>query len=434
MRKYVLPFLIICFAIILVVSPLSFAFVSAKFDPNNTQEYIYNFNVTVDNPCNSKSMDRDAVNTFYFEFSYVDKNGYGTEKKYKFDMSWADGKNRNSDILKQYFIRDNDNKYAATLQLPLSGKLTRTHIKLNMDGGERLSFTVDSIYCNGKKINNNTDYVSSAYADSDADIYCSMESSVIDVKNSPYFESKTSFDLTQNELKSILSGTDLYTGQFRDQFNVDIDNSVLEKCITGSDASINQRISHSDEESFYKYTFWVNVENPIDLTNADYDEVETFLIDIYYTDANGYGKSGKFTLDMSYSEELNRNRNPEYLSLFQRENDNGYNIHFDVWVPGILTKVESTLNMSGEKLVVNFEKITLNSLAVNTTRDYVSSTYFNSSAVIECNVPPSAIVTDSSDLAGLDYSAMTDQYGAMVSKKLFELAQKKPTEYTYHTY
>lgn len=435
MRKRVLPFLIISLAIILVVSPLSLAaFVSAEFDPYNTKEYMYYINVTVDNPCNSKSMDKDAVNTLYFDFSYVDKNGYGAEQKYKFDMSWASGKNNNADFLKKYFIRDNDNKYATILQLPLSGKLTRMHIKLNMDGGERLSFSVDSIYCNGKKINNNTDYVSSAYADSDADIYCSMENSVIDVKNSPYFESKTSFDLTQNELKGILSGTDLYAGQFRDQFNVDIDIPVLEKCITGSDAEINQRISHSDEESFYKYTFWVNVENPIDFTNADYDEVEEFLIDMYYTDANGYGKSGKFTLDMSYSKELNRNKNPEYLSLFQRENDKGYNMRFDVWVPGILTKVESKLNMSGEKLVINFEKITLNSLAVNTTRGYVSSTYFSSSVEIDCKVPSSAIVTDSSDLAGHDYSAMTDQYGAKASKKFFELAQKNPAEYTYHMY
>lgn len=434
MRKHILSVIIISLVVILAVSPFTSVLATTDSDSENTKDYVYQFNVTVDNPCNSKSMDKDAVNTLYFTFSYVDKNGYGSAKNYKFDMSWSGGRNNNADFLKEHFIRANDNKYKTSFRMQLPGKLTKMHITLNMDGGERLSFTIDSVYCNNKRINNNTDYVSSAYADSNADIYCSMADSVIDMNNSSYFQDKTSFDMTQKELKNIIGATNVYDGQFKDQFNADIDMSVLEKCIAGSDAEINQIFSHSDEESYYKYTFWINVENPIDLTYADYDEIEEFVIDMYYVDANGYGKSGKFTLDMSYSKELKRNKNPEYVSLFQRENDTGYRTQFDVWLPGILTKVESKLNMSGEKLVVDFEKITLNSLAVNTTRDYVSSTYFASSAEIKCAVPASAIVTDKTDLKSLDYSSLTDQYGARISKQFFELAQKNPADYIYHMY
>ncbi|MCF0121056.1 MAG: hypothetical protein HUJ65_05405, partial [Oscillospiraceae bacterium] len=338
MKKRILLFLITCLAIVLIVSTLSLSAGAVGYGAAGAYDYVYLFDVTVDNACNSKEMDKDAVNELWFSFTYVDKNGYGTEKTDKFDMSWSDGKNNNAEFLSKYFFRDSDDGYNTSFELSLPGKMTKMNILLNMDGGERLAFTINGIYCNGIRINNNTDYVSSAYYDSKAEITCSMGGSVIDVENSEYFESGTSLELTQKELNSIMNNPGKkseFEGKIRDQFNAVIDMSVLDRCVSSPDSEINQLLSHRDEESYYKYTFWVNVENPIDLTNADYDEVEKFVIDMYYVDANGCGKSGKYTLDMSYDSGLKRNKNPEILANFQRDGDTGYQTHFDIWLPGI---------------------------------------------------------------------------------------------------
>ncbi len=394
--------------------------------------YTYTFNIKVDNPCNSKEMDKDAVNTLYFEYHYNGQNGFAKESAQKYDLSWNGSNNRNASFLKEHFVRANDNSYNTSFQVTLDGKLNKTYIKLNMDGGERLSFTVESIYCNGKRINSNTDYVSSAYFDSTANIYCSMEESVIDEENSPYFQEHDEF-LTETEMKQVLSGLDeSYDGQFKDQYNAVIDSAVLEKCVESSDGQINQYYSHKDEESMYKYTFYYDVENPINLEDADYDEVETFYLEITYKDQNGYGENKKYTLDMSYDDSLKRNLNQTFLEHFQAYNDEEYEGQFSLWVPGIITQVDAKLNMSGEKLVVNFEKITLGSLAVNTSRDYVSSTYFDSDATVTCFAAPAQIVTNSENLSEAKALELRDQYGAMVSDKLLNLAKEDETRYRYH--
>lgn len=437
MRKKLLSFFAVCLALILAAMPLSITSSAFDFPTDTDKDYVYRFNITVDNPCNAKDMDKDAVNEFWFSFTYVDKNGFGTEKNYKLDMSWSNGQNKNSEFLYRYFISDTDDKYTKYFFIPLAGKLSKVHIKLNMDGGEKLAFTVTSIYCGDQRISKNSDYVSSTYYDSEADISCAMDSSVLDTKKSLYFWDNENKDLTATELKKIaeeVGTSSKYDGQFKDQYGVDIDLSVLEKCIEGTGIELNQVISHSDEESSYKYTFWLTVENPINLADADYDEVEKFLIDMYYVDANGCGKNGKYTLDMSYSKELGGYKNYQFLSLFERDNDESYSIHFDVWLPGVLTNVESTLNMSGEKLVVDFDRITLNSRAVNIERDYVSSTYFDSTAKIKCAVPTPSIVTDNTDLASLDYTTLKDQYGANVSKEFFEVAKANPEKYIYQMF
>lgn len=407
---------------------------AAESDTDGAGEYTYTLNINVTNPCNSNDMDRDAVNVLYFDFYHTTQNGFGSEKKETVDMSWNGSSNNSSDLLHEHFVRPHDNSYSTSINITLGGKLSRVYIKLNMDGGERLSFTVNSIYCGGVRINGNTDYVSSAYNDSTANIYCSMASSVIDRENSPYFEENDEFSVTETEMKRIVSDLSLgekYAGLFRDQYGAVIDIAVLKNCISASDGDINQYYSHSDETGMYKYTFLCKVENPIDLTNADRDEVEKFSIQMNYIDKNGYGEAKTYTLNMHYDSTLKRNLNPNYLSCFERNDDNGYNTHFSVWVPGILTEVKCTLNMSGEKLSVYFEKITLNSVAVNTQRDYVSSVYFDSVAKIKCFVPAARIVVGSDGLPESYDPELRDQYGARVSEELFNMAKTAPLQYLY---
>jgi hypothetical protein len=422
---------VICMVAILSTSLPCFALNGS----DDSSKYVYTVNIKVTNPCNSSDMDRDAVNVLYFDYYYSGLNGFQDESKETFDMSWSGNGNKNSDFLNEHFIRSNDNSYNTSYEITLNGKLNRIYIKLNMDGGERLSFTVESVYCNGIRINSNTDYVSSAYNDSTATVYCSMEKSVINEANSPYFEEHNDFEISETEMNAIINGLDnaeKYTGQFKDQYNSVIDTSVLKNCIEVSDGDINQYYSHHDEESMYEYTFYFNVENPINLTNADYDEVKCFYIEMKYIDQNGYGSIKTYKLDMSYNSDLKRNLNQSFLDYFEANNDNGYNTHFSVWVPGIITEVNCKLNMSGEKLIVNIEKITLNSIAVNTTRDYVSSKYFDSDAKIKCSVPASQITVDNNSVPETYSRDLTDQYGAIISETLYNNAKNDPQKYLYH--
>ncbi len=423
----------VCLALSLAAAPQTA--LAANTSADGVSEYVYTINVQVSNPCDSSSMDKDAVNVLYFDYYYSGQNGYQSEKSERFDMSWNGNSNKNADFLKEHFIRPNDNSYNTSFDVTLAGKLNKIYIKLNMDGGERLSFEIKSIYCNGKRINSNTDYVSSAYNDSTATVYCSMEKSVIDEVNSPYFKEHEDLELSEKMISDITKGLDAaksYAGQFKDQYNAVIDLAVLEKCIEDSDGDINQAYGHGDEESMYKYTFYFNVENPIDLGYADYDEVETFYIKISYIDKNGCGSAKTYTLDMSYSSDLKRNLNQQYLSYFETYGDNGYKTHFSVWVPGIITEVSSRLNMSGEKLSVRFEKITLGSIAVNTSRDYVSSVYNDSDAKIKCSVPASRIALAEDSLPEKYSTELKDQYGAVVSEALYERARETPQRYLYH--
>ncbi len=423
---------VFCIAAAIAAPQSAFA---ANTSANVKSEYVYTINVKVNNPCNSSDMDKDAVNVLYFDYYYNGQNGYQNETTETFDMSWNGSSNKNAEFLKNHFIRSNDDSYNTSFDVTLGGKLSKIYIKLNMDGGERLSFSIESIYCNGKRINSNTDYVSSAYYDSTATVYCSMEKSVIDETNSPYFKEHEDLEISEKTMSNMVKGladSSSYAGQFRDQYNAVIDTSVLKNCVESSDGDINQSYSHHDEESMYKYTFYFNVDNPIDLGNADYDEVETFYIEMSYIDQNGYGTAKTYTLDMSYSSDLKRNQNPQYLSYFESYGDTGYKTHFSIWVPGIITEINSKLNMSGEKLTVYFEKITLNSIAVNIDRDYVSSKYFDSSAKIKCSVPASQIAIGNGNLPEKYSSALTDQYGAIVSETLFNKAKEDAQKYLYH--
>lgn len=431
-RKTTALLCVVCLALSLAAASPTLA---ANGAADGVSEYVYTVNIKVSNPCDSTSMDRDAVNVLYFDYYYKGQNGYQSEKSERFDMSWNGSSNKNADFLKEHFIRPNDDECYTSYDVTLPGKLSRIDILLNMDGGERLSFEVQSIYCNGKRINSNTDYVSSAYNDSSARIYCSMESSVIDESNSPYFAEHGGEGLTEKEMSELaadIGSAAEYAGQFRDQYNAVIDTAVLKNCVSDSDGDINQAYAHSDEESMYRYTFYFNVENPIDLSYADNDEVQTFYIEMSYIDKNGYGSEKTYRLDMAYSSSLNRNLNQKYLSCFESYGDDSYKTQFSVWVPGIITEVKCRLNMSGEKLTVNFDRITLGSIAVNTERDYVSSVYNDSDAAIKCSVPASQIALAGGSLPESYGTQLRDQYGAIVSETLYERAKEAPQRYLYH--
>ena len=150
---------------------------------NEKSMYLYTLDISLDNPCNSKDMDDDAVYQLWFDFEYKDSNGYGKAQSYRFDMSWKNGKNLNSEVLRKCFIRGNDNACFTQLQVWVPGIVSRVKVHLNMDGGERLGFTVNGIYLNGFKINTDTDYVSSAYYDSDADVACFVPNASIVSEN-----------------------------------------------------------------------------------------------------------------------------------------------------------------------------------------------------------------------------------------------------------
>lgn len=439
MKKTKIIYSLLCMIGVIAIIALSTSFFSANAagedDGGSAGEYVYTFNVKVDNPCNATTMSETDINVLYFEYYYNGQNGYQSEKKETFDLSRKGSEIQHTDFWIEHFIRQNDFECNTSFDVTLPGKLSKVFIKLNMDGGERLSFTVESIYCNGKRINSNTDYVSSAYYDSTATIYCSMEKSVIDEKNSPYFSEHESFEITEKQMNDIVNGLDdgkAYEGQFRDQYNAVIDTAVLKNCIASSDGDINQYFSHRDEESMYEYTFCFNVENPIDVDSADFNEVEKFYFEISYKDKNGYGDEKTYKLDMSYDAGLKRNLNQKYLSYFERYDDNAYQTQFSLWVPGIVTEVKCTLNMRGEKLCFYLEKILLGSLAVNRNRDYVSSVYFDSSMSVKCATPSSQIVLGEKNLPEYYDASLTDQYGAIVSELLFTKAKENPQRYLYH--
>ena len=135
---------------------------------------------------------------------------------------------------------------------------------------------------------------------------------------------------------------------------------------------------------------------------------------------------------MSNIEGLKRNQNPKYLTSFERYHHNAYQTQLSLWVPGIVTEVKCTLNMRGEKCCVYLEKVLLGSLQVNTTRDYASSVYFDSSLQIKCAAPASQIVSGEGSLPEYYDTSLTDQYGSIVSELLFAKAKGDPQRYLYH--
>ena len=134
--------------------------------------YLYTFEISLDNPCNSKDMDKDAVNELWFDIDYQSKNGCGASGTYRLDLSWKNGRNLNQELLSACFIRPHDQAESVRMKVWVPGLIKEVRVHLNMDGGERLAFTVEGIFLNGYRINTETDYVSSCYYDSGARIAC----------------------------------------------------------------------------------------------------------------------------------------------------------------------------------------------------------------------------------------------------------------------
>ena len=147
--------------------------------------YRYDIDLYLYNPCNSGDMDDDAVYQLWFDFGYRADNGYGAASTYRYDLSWDKGKKRNlnAGVLRENFIRPNDNACMTRFSVWVPGIVNTVKVHLNMDGGERLAFTVESISLNGYRINTNTDYVSSAYYDSDATVTCRAPRAAIVTEN-----------------------------------------------------------------------------------------------------------------------------------------------------------------------------------------------------------------------------------------------------------
>ena len=208
--------------LLLTAVPLSFPMSAADVKESGTdaEGYLCTVDLSLYNPCNSEDMDKDAVNEFWFDFTYTDKNGYGSTKTYRFDMSWSDGKNKNSDILKKTFIRADDNACDTSFSLRVPGIVTGVSVHLNMDGGERLGFTVDGIFLGGYRINTDTDYVSSAYYDSEATVKCTAPAAAIVSPDTSPVKDQYGGVFTPENITAAKSAADL--GDYRMYYDFEI--------------------------------------------------------------------------------------------------------------------------------------------------------------------------------------------------------------------
>lgn len=424
MKKLTACILACVLVILPAVIPESFAY-SAAYDGTvdqysdhyeETSMYRYDFAVNLYNPCNSKTMDDDAVNVFKFEFSYAGKNGTAKTEKYVFDMSRSGNSNRNYEFLKKNFMRPNDDETNVSFSLWVPGVVSKLHILLNMDGGERLAFTVKKVSCAGVQINANQDYVSSAYNDSEADIAFAMPKPVIDT------EDEAGRTPTLSELKNMISGK-TQAPVLRDQYGVIIDPSAFSAFLAGSEKDINQSLRHSDEPGMYYYTLYLNVTNPVNRTDASAGCIQELRFVFTYVDENGYGSEKQYTLDLSGKGGYNSNYT--YVNKLIRDNDDGYQTAFQVWIPGLLKKVDFHLNMSGfERLSFSVDGIFVNGFRANTNEDYVSSAVSSSDATVNCYVPAARVVPSETELR--------DGYGALAGSRLTELYRANPDSCIYY--
>ncbi len=188
------------------------------------------------------------------------------------------------------------------------------------------------------------------------------------------------------------------------------------------DGLIDQTTNHSNEVSMYRYTLRINVANPINTKDADKDALEECSFKFFYKADNGYGTTKEYKIDMSWHN--GRNPYPEYVDLFKKPNDDSYQTSMDVWIPGILTKLDFHLNMAGgERLNFSIDKIKLNGFTVSTNKDYVSSAYYDSDGTINCSTPYSRYFEDR--------NGKRDQYNGVLGDTFIQRYNKDPLLYTY---
>ena len=387
--------------------------------------YVYEINMDVENPFNESTSDKDQINCFRWDFTYVDQNGYGTEHTYRLTMEYRDGRWQNESVLRRYFVRNDDNSTSQTMKIWLPGKLTKLHIFLNMDmagflntRGDRVTVKVTKISCNGTAINTNQDYVSSISNDSNCDIYCAMANSY------PMADEK----YTQNELKQVIAGKS--SERIYDQFGAVMTETALQKCLTDYDGDINQNLSHEDEAGYYMYTLNLRVENPIEMNSSGMDSIEKFYFKFTYKTNNGLGESKVYYFDLY---KLNgKYQNQQIMMGFMSSGSDAYDYDIDVWVPGTIEKVEVYLNMSGgERLNFAVQSISCNGIRVSRNVDYVSSAYYGSEATIPCQMSHGQVVVKDLATQITSGAGLIDQYGSVCSDELISKAQSAPQRYVY---
>ncbi len=138
--------------------------------------YLYTLKMLIENPVNTSNSGSDAMESFEIYFTY---NG---SEHYKLDMSWDSSVGRNKNpAFADLFRRSDDNETTAVMNVWVPGRVSRINVLLNMSGGERLSVTFADVLLAGLKINRKTDYVTSAYYESNAEIECTVPDSLIDL-------------------------------------------------------------------------------------------------------------------------------------------------------------------------------------------------------------------------------------------------------------
>lgn len=401
--------------------------------------YCYQFNIDLYNPCNSNDMDNDAINEFTFSFYYVKENGLGNTETLDLDFSWDGSKNRNADFLKTHFIRPNDNQQNDTFYIWLPGKLTEVQMHLNMDGGERLGFTVKEILCNRKKISLGTDYVSSAYSDSDGVISCAMEFS-----DCSAFLQKNDFlgdTFTAKEIENCVKGLD-QNSFLRDQYNAILCQKYLNDFVASYDGEINQKFPHFDEPSFYKYTLLFVIDNPLD-ADAPADKIDELWFDFKYRAENGFANELKtYRLDCSWNSYESRNMNPEITQKF-RGSDKTFAV--DVWVPGVVEQIAMRLNVNFtwdfDELSLYLQDVSINQRSVLTAIPSIYSTVGESNDTAVLIAAPGQI--DLTQMSETDASAYLnalrngtaetphDQHGGLVCDSVLNQCFKNPEKFFY---
>lgn len=393
------------------------------------EDYQYNLEIMVNNFVTWKSYGKGRVNEFSFTFYYYSDNGYGTEEAYVLDMSRHGGSNSNSDILERYFIDDRDGEeLQIDFPVTLPGVLKDVTVHINMDGGDRLGVEILRITCAGVQVNSNSDWASSAYNDSNAYVHSCMPMPYISPDYSPFFKSNQF--MQREEFEELIGEREAlggYSSDFVDQYGIYFKNSSL-RAAYRDDPHLNDFFD-KQTMNIYKYTVDVHVNNPVNILDADKDAVEYFYLDFYYTADNGYGDVRLYTLDMSWNGHSNYNE--EYLNLFRRTNDDEYDVSFDIYIPGLVGKVNILLNMSGgERMTLTFNRIMVNGFMLNTDTGKVSSSRLDSETYLSCDFQKGKIDTELNDP---DRLLLFDQYRGILSDKMLFAAEGNLDGYIYHT-
>ncbi|MBR6420379.1 MAG: hypothetical protein IKS42_08585 [Oscillospiraceae bacterium] len=406
--------------------------------------YCYTVSGNVSNPCAKSSYKKKSsiINELWFDFSVKTDNGTGSLRTYRADFSYNSRKkeNNNRAVVERCFVRDNKGAFSFDIWLP--GQLTNMAFHLNLDGKlswvsyERLSFEVNRITCGGAVVNTNPSKgdVSSSTGSSNDHVGARM----LPIDGESVMDMLSSAHVTQTEYQQMVEDGYFEEKQVRDTYGAVLQSETLKKLPALCDGVINQSFSHADQQSYYYYELELEVYNPINVSSAAADVLNTFYFDFRYKDNNGYGKQNTYRFDMSYAN--GRNRNDKYANLFRATNGNGYDVRIGVWVPGIVNQLYCLLNMDdGERLGVRVHSVKLGGFSINEDTDYVSSAYYDSKLTISCTAPAAQIdlsyMTEEEtgsvlkQIRANQRVPLTDQYGALITDTLWNQANREIIDY-----